>query len=147
MAPKPGARVEDYRYWTDERVRFNDLDVLGHVNNIAYAIYVETGRAGFMSQIGLWVMHSHIANVIARTEMDYLREVQFPAQLRIGVNVLAIGTRSFTLGIGIFNGDDCVLVARNVIVRFDSKTRGSVPLDDEARARLLPYLLVNHPNG
>ena len=147
MAPKAGTQAEDYRYWTDERVRFNDLDVLGHVNNIAYAIYVETGRAGFMSQIGLWVMGSHIANVIARTEMDYLREVQFPAQLRIGVNVLAIGTRSFTLGIGIFKGDDCVLVARNVIVRFDSKTRGSVPLDDEARGLLLPYLRANHPNG
>ncbi len=147
MAPKAGARVEDYHYWNDERVRFNDLDVLGHVNNIAYAVYVENARASFLGETGLWVMGARIANVIVRTEMDYLHEVQFPAQLRVGVNVLAVGKSSYTLGIGIFKGDDCVLVARNVIVRFDSQTRGSVPLDDAARAQLLPYLLANHPNG
>ena len=147
MAPKSGTHAEDYRYWTDERVRFNDLDVLGHVNNIAYAVYVENARASFLGDTGLWVMGARIANVIVRTEMDYLREVQFPASLRVGVNVLAVGTRSYTLGIGIFNGEHCVLVARNVIVRFDSHSRGSVPLDEEARARLLPYLQANHPNG
>lgn len=147
MAPKPGADPADYRYWTDERVRFNDLDVLGHVNNIAYAVYVENARASFLGDTGLWVMGARIANVIVRTEMDYLREVQFPAQLRVGVRVLAVGQRSYTLGIGIFKAEDCVLVARNVIVRFDSHSRGSVPLDDAARALLLPYLSTNHPNG
>ena len=147
MAPKSGTLAEDYRYWTDERVRFNDLDVLGHVNNIAYAVYVENARASFLGETGLWVMGARIANVIVRTEMDYLREVQFPASLRVGVTVLAIGTRSYTLGIGIFKGEDCVLVARNVIVRFDSHTRGSVPLDDDARSLLLPHRSTNHPNG
>lgn len=147
MAPKFGTRAEDYRYWTDERVRFNDLDVLGHVNNIAYAVYVENARASFLGDTGLWVMGACIANVIVRTEMDYLREVQFPASLRVGVNVLALGKSSYTLGIGIFKGEHCVLVARNVIVRFDSHSRGSVPLDEEAKGLLLPYLLANHPNG
>ncbi|MES2884059.1 MAG: thioesterase family protein [Pseudomonadota bacterium] len=143
MAPKAGARVEDYKYWTDERVRFNDLDVLGHVNNIAYAVYVENARASFLGETGLWVMGARIANVIVRTEMDYLREVQFLAQLRVGVKVLAVGKSSYTLGIGIFKGEDCVLVARNIIVRFDSHTRGSVPLDDAARALLRPYLATS----
>lgn len=140
MEPEVSRKAEDYHWWVDERVRFNDLDVVGHVNNIAYCVYVETGRASFLGEIGFWVMGSPRANVIARTEMDYLREVQFPAQLRIGVNVLALGTRSVRLGIAIFNGDVCVLTALNVIVRFDTNTRSSVPLDDAERAMFAPYL-------
>jgi len=136
----PSRKAEDYRWWTEERVRFNDLDLVGHVNNIAYCIYVETGRAGFLGEIGFWVMGAVRANVIARTEMDYLHEVRFPADLRIGVSVLAMGTRSVTLGIAIFNGEVCVLTARNVIVRFDTSTRSSVPLDDAERAMFAPYL-------
>lgn len=140
MEPEVSRKAEDYRWWTEERVRFNDLDLVGHVNNIAYCIYVETGRAGFLGEIGFWVMGSTRANVIARTEMDYLREVHFPAQLRIGVNVLGLGTRSVRLGIAIFNGDVCVLTALNVIVRFDTGTRSSIPLDDAERAMFTPYL-------
>lgn len=140
MALEVSRKAEDYRWWTEERVRFNDLDLVGHVNNIAYCIYVETGRAGFLGEIGFWVMGATRANVIARTEMDYLREVHFPAQLRIGVSVLALGTRSVTLGIAIFNGDVCVLTALNVIVRFDTELRCSVPLEDSERAMFTPYL-------
>lgn len=142
MEPEVSRRAEDYSWWTEERVRFNDLDVLGHVNNIAYCVYVETGRAGFLGGIGFWVMGATRANVMARTEMDYLREVRFPAQLRIGVSVLALGTRSVTLGIAIFNGEVCVLTARNVIVRFDTETRRSVPLDEAERAMFAPYLIA-----
>lgn len=141
MEPEVSRRPEDYRWWTEERVRFNDLDVIGHVNNIAYCIYVETGRAGFLSEIGFWVMGAQRANVIARTEMDYLHEVRFPAQLRIGVSVLALGNRSVTLGVAIFNGEICVLTARNIIVRFDTQTRRSVPLEESERAMFRPYLI------
>lgn len=142
MAPKAGTRPEDYSYWVDERVRFNDIDVLGHVNNIAYAIYVENGRAGLMGELGLLVMGAERQSVIVRSEMDYLREVRFPAQLRIGVAVRSIGNRSFTMGIGIFNNDTCVLVASNVVVRFDVKTRSSVVINEEERARLASHYIA-----
>jgi len=142
MEPEVSRSAQDYRWWTEERVRFNDLDVVGHVNNIAYCVYVESGRAGFLGETGFWVMGAARANVVARTEMDYLREVHYPARLRIGVNVLAIGTRSVTLGIGIFDGEVCVLAARNVIVRFDTQTRRSVVLDEAERDMLRPYLIA-----
>lgn len=142
MPARAGSHRDDYRYWVEERVRFNDIDVLGHVNNIAYAIYVETGRADFLRDIGLWLMGADLQNVIVRTEMDYLREVRYPAHLSIGVAVRHIGNRSFTLGIGLFNGDDCVLVASNIIVRFNAKTRSSVLMTDAERAMLMPHYLA-----
>ncbi|NGY04834.1 acyl-CoA thioesterase [Solimonas terrae] len=142
MAPEAGGtRIGDYRYWVDERVRFNDLDLLGHVNNIAYVVYVETGRANFLRSIDMFDLGDRRQTVIVRFEIDYRREVQYPADLRVGVRVLAIGNSSFQIGVGIFAGETCVATARNAIVRWDRELHQAVALDDGERAALRSYLV------
>lgn len=139
-ASATGTRAEDYRYWADERVRFYDLDLMGHVNNVAYTIYAESGRAAFLRHIGFWTETGRRQNVIARLEIDYRQELKYPNELRVGLNVQRIGGSSFTLGIGIFVGAVCVATAQATLVRFDAETRKGIALDDEDRARLAPYL-------
>lgn len=129
----------NYRFWTGERVRFADLDLLGHVNNKAFTAYAESGRFAFLSETGLWEPGAPRQNVIARLELDYLRELHHPAELRVGVNVLRIGESSFSLGQGIFNGGLCVAAVVTVLVRIDAITRKAVALDDSERLRLQPY--------
>lgn len=131
-----------YRYWMHEHVRFADLDLIGHVNNTVYATYVESGRAAFLKEIGMWVMGSGIQNVVARLEIDYKRELHYQQQLRIGVRVLDIGRRSYRIGCGIFCGEVCHATGAAVVVRWDAKTRASIVLDEAALAKLRPYLAV-----
>lgn len=140
MNDTSGIDPRDYRYWVDERVRFNDLDLLGHVNNIAYVVYVETGRANFLRSIGMFDLGDRRQTVIVRFEIDYRREVQYPADLRVGVRVLAIGTTSFQIGVGIFDGETCVATARNAIVRWDRDQHLTLTLNDPERAALSAYL-------
>jgi acyl-CoA thioester hydrolase len=33
-----------YRFWVTEHIRFADLDLLGHVNNVAFTVYAESCR-------------------------------------------------------------------------------------------------------
>lgn len=134
-----GTRPEDYRYWADERVRFYDLDLMGHVNNVAYTIYAESGRAAFLRHIGFWTETGRRQNVIARLEIDYRQELKYPNELKVGLRVLKIGGSSFTLGIGIFAGEACVATAQATLVRFDAETRKAIALDDQDRAILAPY--------
>src|SRR3546814_8087397 len=79
--------------------------------------------------------------VIARFEIDYRREVAYPADLRVGVRVLAIGNSSFQIGVGIFSGETCVATARNAIVRWDRERHAAVALDDGERVALSAYLV------
>lgn len=129
-----------YRFWTPDRVRFADLDLLGHVNNTAYAIYVESGRAAFFHEIGIWVPGAPVQSVVARLEIDFRRELSYPADFKVGVRVLGIGHSSYRIGCGIFADEVCCASALTVVVRWDMAKRGSTPLADEDRARLLPYL-------
>ncbi len=54
--------------------------------------------------------------ILRRLEIDYLAEVHFPAELRVGARLLSIGRTSFTLGNGVFRGDRCVATSRAVLV-------------------------------
>jgi len=129
-----------YHFWVEEHIRFADLDLLGHVNNKAFTVYAESGRAAFLLKTGLWVPHAPRQNVLARLEIDYRRELHYPGTVRVGVRVLSIGRSSFTLGLGLFDGDACAAVAVTVLVRIDSSSRASVALDADERACLTPYL-------
>lgn len=141
MKPESDATgASSYKFWVTEHIRFADLDLLGHVNNVAFTVYAESGRAAFMHKTGFWVPGSMRQNVIVRLELDYRRELLYPGEVRVGLRVLKIGTSSFTLGQGLFSGDDCVATAVVVIVRMDSRTRRATPLNGEERAGLQPYL-------
>jgi acyl-CoA thioester hydrolase len=57
------------------RVRPNDLDSLGHVNNATALEYLEAGRWGWMEQHGLLRRGGSIIPVTTRVEVDYRKEI------------------------------------------------------------------------
>jgi acyl-CoA thioester hydrolase len=66
---------------TSVRVRPNDLDSLGHVNNATVLEYFEAGRWAWMDQHGL--RHgTRVLAVVARIEVDYRREI-LPQELEV----------------------------------------------------------------
>ena len=140
MAPEIAATdAAAYRFWTTEHIRFADLDVLGHVNNIAFTVYAESGRAAFLRETGLWTPQGERLNVLARIELDYRRELHYPGEVRVGLRVLKIGRSSFTVGIGIFDGAHCAATAQAVLVRIDHRSRKAIELNAVERSSLEPY--------
>ncbi|WP_284943950.1 acyl-CoA thioesterase [Acidisoma cladoniae] len=126
-----------YRVWGQETVRYSDTDAMGHVNNVAYAAFLETGRTTLVRACGLPVGHSATSVVLARVEIDYLLEVYWPATLDIGIAVTGLGRSSITMVQGLFLGDLCVARGREVLVLMDTQTRRSTPLPDDVRATIL----------
>jgi acyl-CoA thioester hydrolase len=128
-----------YNFWAEEHVRFADLDMLGHVNNKAYAIYFETARVGFMTECGL-TDGIRIGVAMVRLEIDYRKEIRFPATLRLGVRLCRLGNSSLTLACAIFHDDVCASTSMSVAVRFDPEARKSKPFTLAEREALESYL-------
>jgi acyl-CoA thioester hydrolase len=76
--------------------RFQDLDPLGHINNVAYAALFETGRIHFNHAIDL-LRWKHQRWLVAATEINYLAEGHFPADVEIATGIGAIRTRSWQI--------------------------------------------------
>ena len=98
MARPEAWRLDEKRYpHTDTiQTRFADIDVLGHINNVAMAGLFEAGRARFLRASGVFGAREHRVMLVA-VEINYLAEGSYPEDVEIATGVARIGNRSWTL--------------------------------------------------
>jgi acyl-CoA thioester hydrolase len=119
-----------YTYFEVEKIRFSDTDMIGHVNNVAFAALLESGRTAFAHELLFPHVPRGVLVVMARVEIDYRRELHWPAAVDIGSRVVAIGRTSYVIGQGIFLQDKCVVTGRTTLVMIDRESRKPVPLPE-----------------
>jgi acyl-CoA thioesterase FadM len=132
-----GGRVENARPWSwTARLRFADLDYLGHVTAAAYLVQFEEARARWLAD--LW-RTPRPAYVLVRQEIDYLREVQLEDDpIAITVRPIELRTSSFDIEEELIAAaGDVRARSRATLVNWDVAERRSRPLDDRQRAALL----------
>jgi acyl-CoA thioester hydrolase len=116
------------------RIRWRDIDALGHVNNAVYLTYLEELLNAYLAPV------LGVEWVTARTELDFRREVRLSdEEVVASATVERVGTSSATLGVIVALPDGAVaLEGRVVVVAWDSQTRSSRPLTQAERELLLP---------
>ncbi len=134
--PRPdGWRLDPaaYPHRCAVQTRFQDLDVLGHINNVACAGLFETARVRFNHAIGLnaWKGHRWL---VARVEIDYLAEGHFPDDVDVATGIGHIGTRSWQILAAAFQRDEPIAACAAVLVM--ERQSGIHALPDELRAVL-----------
>jgi acyl-CoA thioester hydrolase len=132
-----------YRFWTQDTLRFSDTDAIGHINNVAYAAYCETGRVAFNHAHVLSARPEGTSMMVVSLMLHYIAETHFPGMIDIGVGVLAIGRTSYTLGQGLFKDGVCRATAQATLVLVDHKSRKPTPIPDTMRVALSKALLVS----
>ena len=128
------SRRESYRYWYQEKLRFSDTDMVGHVNNVAFAALMESGRTNFTRSGVIENLPRDVQVVVRRMELDYIAELHWPAEIDIGCRLLRLGSSSFAIGSGIFHGDTCAASAVTTLVLIDKTTRKATPIPGGVRS-------------
>jgi acyl-CoA thioester hydrolase len=118
---------------TLQPLRFCDTDRLGHVNNAIYAVMYEAGRAEMLAQAGLLEPDTGHAVVIARLEIDFLREMNWPATVAVESAIHRIGTKSLHLRQRLVAAGEVTSRATSVLVVIDTFSRRAVELQDAWR--------------
>lgn len=121
---------------TTHRLRFNDTDRLGHVNNAVFAVMLEQGRSELAVAAGLPMGETAQALVIVRLELDFVREMAWPGEVRIETEVARLGAKSFTLRQRLVSADELCARAVTVLVVMDRTTRRALPLEPAWRESL-----------
>jgi acyl-CoA thioester hydrolase len=121
---------------TRDIIRFGDLDPQGHVNNTVFATFFETGRVAFLREPGNGLSPPGTTSVLARLDINFLKELHWPGEVEIGTGIAEIGRSSFTFLQAIFHAGACAATARATMVMIDGATRKSRPLPEAALARL-----------
>jgi len=129
--------VTRHRY--ELHVRFSDVDVYRHVNNVKYFEYYQEARLAFLGSLGrLDGVGSDFSVVVARMGVEYRKPILFRAEPYVVETwVTRVGTSSYILGSEIKDGDTVLSSAEVVAVRFDRHRQRAHPLTEEDRALLL----------
>jgi acyl-CoA thioester hydrolase len=136
----PIASTGGSRFVYPLQVRWSELDPYRHANNVHYYEYFQEARVAYIRHLhtrgDVWSQ-----NVIARTDVDYLRPVHYrSAPYDVHCWISGVGTKSYTVVHEIRDGDEVLARAKVVMVTFDTETQTAAPMADAQRAALLAEL-------
>ncbi len=102
-------------------VRFSDVDVLGHVNNVRYFDYVHEAQVEVLTSVFREARVSGTVNtVVARSEMDHVGQMNLRSEpYDVLARVAGLGRTSLTLEAEIRDGDQVMARSRIVEVNVD----------------------------
>ncbi len=130
-----------FGHWYQEKLRFSDTDMIGHVNNVAFAALMESGRVNYTRSGVIDHMPNDVLVVMRRIELDYRAELHWPAEIDIGSVLLRIGTTSCTIGNGLFHAELCAATSVTTLVFIGRDTRRAVPIPGAVRAGMVGHVV------
>ncbi|BAI97213.1 thioesterase [Sphingobium sp. TA15] len=137
MTKPEGWRLDpgNYPVRGDFQTRFQDLDVNGHINNVAFAALFEGGRVMLNRQVdALANRPSNERTVVGDLHISYLGEGNFPDLVHIASGFGRLGRTSWTIHQAMFQNGRIIATCDTVIIcRTDGQAK---PLRDELRADL-----------
>lgn len=105
-----------YPFSTEVDVRFSDMDVNRHVNNVSLSNFVEEGRVRFHRATGFNTAIAAFGSMVASVAIEYVGQAFYPGTLHLRAGASHVGRTSFTLDLLITQGDRPVVFARSVMV-------------------------------
>ncbi len=105
-----------YPFFTEVDVRFSDLDVNRHINNVALSNFVEEGRVRFHRASGYHAAIAGAGSMVASLAIEYVGQAYYPGALQIHAGAAQVGRTSYTLDLLLSQADRPVAFARSVVV-------------------------------
>ena len=133
LNPQPA----DFDFWYSDKVRFTDLDALGHAGSVMINSYFAGARTKlFKLAIPDWPK-GNIAPVLRKSEIEYRNELFFNDEIEVGLKIQKFGNTSFTLDVVIFKGNTCMALSENVFVFIDRDQQKAVPIPEDVKSRFI----------
>ena len=125
----------------NSRIDWSDLDLLGHVNNIAFSRFLQAARVEYCGRVGLEVFPGMTTGpILAASRVQFLAQLFFPGNVRILTRCKKAGTTSIVLEHALYSDDGTLAaVSEDVVVRYDFAAKTKIPLGDAIREKIVSY--------
>lgn len=141
MARPAPFRLELANYPVRETVqtRYQDLDAMGHINNVAFAAMFENARVRFNWVLGRMNRDDGFRAVVAMNAINYLAEGSFPANVEIATGIGKIGKRSWEI-LAVMHQDGRAIATADTVIAMTHPREGGLP--DDFRAALAQHAIT-----
>lgn len=132
-----------FRHAVPLQLRFNDIDILGHVNNNAQLALFDVGKTEFYNTLrGELKDWSRVEAVIVNLNCTFMQQIHFNDRMEVRSRVSKIGERSFTIQQilrNIATGAICSM-CESVMVSVDTEAHQSKPIAPEISSGLADWM-------
>ena len=133
--------LERYRKVTQLKVAFSDVDMMRHVNNLAYLRWAETSRTEYMADVLGEDILGERGMILATMQIAYKVALVYRERAAIGCRVTRIGTKSFDIDHEIWSLDRHCLATTifTTLVAFDYAANSSIAVPPDWKARIAAF--------
>ena len=121
------------------RLDWSEMDLFGHINNVAYFKYLQAGRVHYWETIGLNALHRQegLGPILARTHCDFRQPLHFPGEISVHTRLKNLGNSSFVLEHEIRNEtDELAALGEDVVVVYDFNRMETLAIPSVIRERM-----------
>ncbi|MDV6212809.1 thioesterase family protein [Rhodococcus erythropolis] len=131
-------RRADFPVIKTVQLRWADIDTYGHINNAVHYELMDTAVNGWLGEATSTDIRTGSAiGLVVETTCQYLREINFPGPVQLGLRLARAGTSSVSYDVGFFiDNAGPAAMARFVHVYVDPTTRRPTQIPPEVRAAL-----------
>lgn len=140
--PKVPAPARPFRFAIDAQLRFNDVDIFGHVNNSVYLQLLDLAKVRYFESVLGGPVNWHEATVVVvNINANFHSPAYFDEPLTVVTAVGDMSVHSFILEQRIYNRNtgDVKCTARTVMAGFDPQTASGIAVPQKWVCALLDF--------
>ena len=118
------------------RIDWSEIDLFGHVNNLAILKYVQAARVHFLETIGLMQLQSETKTgpILASITCQFAKPLFYPGEVTVFSKVDSIKNTSFEIQHAIYDDQNEIAArARDIIVFFNFVKNNKLLIPDDLR--------------
>jgi acyl-CoA thioester hydrolase len=122
-------------------VPFADIDMMQHVNNVAYIRWAEMMRSEYFAQVMREPINGERGIIQATIDFTYERQLHYRESIAIGCRISRIGTKSWDFEYEIWSESHGHRAARGIttVVAFDFTVQKSIAVPGAWRTAIATY--------
>ncbi len=126
-------------------VAWGDMDAFGHVNNVVYLRWFESGRMALFQAVDIPTkdVGDKAGPILAKTTCSFKLPVSFPDTVTVHTTIGRVGTKSFTMHYRIDSEAFGATAAEGdaTIVWYDYANAATAPVPDALREALMRHVI------
>ncbi|MEO9170077.1 MAG: thioesterase family protein [Candidatus Baltobacteraceae bacterium] len=122
-------------------IPFSDIDMMQHVNNVAYIRWCEMLRAEYFARVMQVPINSERGMIQATINFKYERELHYRESIAIGIKISRLGTKSWDFAYEIWSEsyDRRAAHGTTTVVAYDFVNHATIPIPEQWRAAIAEY--------
>lgn len=121
------------------RIDWSEIDLFGHVNNLAILKYVQAARVNLLEGLGLMQLQAEDKKgpILASVDCQFFKPLFYPGEVRVSSKINSVKNTSFKISHTIYNAE-CEIAAQasDIKVFYDFANNTKLQIQDDLREKM-----------